>query len=508
MTDGDTTHHTVPTKACGAKSVLVRAATLAILSLLVALVVAACDTTALPTRATSTPRLHTTPVAGLAPGNQTEPTPLPSLTVAASPTSRPTRAASTPTVHVAPTHTPTVEAPPSPSAIAASETPSGTPLSIQERLDLLHEVWGTVNDTYLYADFRGTDWDNARDRYEPRVRASASDAEVYALLSEMVAELGDDHSRFMAPEAARSEDAQQRGSADYVGIGIISSPGDRSIMVIYVFPGSPAERAGIMRRDRITHVDGFPFENPRTDPSRIRGAEGTTVRLTVTSPGRQPREIEVVRERISGGVVPSSRRLDTDPTTGYVIIPDLWTGDMDAQVDRELERLLDGQPPLTGLIIDIRGNGGGYRSVLEHVLGNFVSGDIGSFYDKNGTYPFEVPGRVLQQRLAPIPVAVLTDGGTESYAEVLAAALQYRGRAVVVGRATAGNTETIYRYDFDDGSRLWVAQQGFRLPNGTELEARGLLPDEPVAEDWTAYPESDDPDIRRALEALARWNAR
>jgi C-terminal processing protease CtpA/Prc len=228
------------------------------------------------------------------------------------------------------------------------------------------------------------------------------------------------------------------------------------------------------------------------------------VRLTVVSPGEAPRAIEVVRERIVGGVAPSGRRLESSPSVGYLVIPDLWTGDMDVQVDRELVRLLEEQPAMTGLILDIRGNGGGYRTVLEQILGNFISGEIGEFYDNDSTNPFSITGKALQKQLGGMPLAILTDGGTESYAEVLAGALQVRGRAVVIGRPTAGNTETIYRYDFEDESRLWIAQQGFRLQDGTELEGRGVLPDVPVSEDWTAFPESDDPDIRRALEELAQ----
>lgn len=163
---------------------------------------------------------------------------------------------------------------------------------------------------------------------------------------------------------------------------------------------------------------------------------------------------------------------------------------------------------MTGLVLDIRGNGGGYRGVLEHVLGNFVSGEVGQFVDQDTSYPFVVTGRAMQQRLQGIPLAVLTDNGTESYAEVLAAVLQERGRAIVVGSPTAGNTETIYRYDFDDGSRLWVAEEGFRLSDGSGLEGRGVQPDEPVAQDWTAYSESDDPDIRKALEVLSEASTR
>jgi carboxyl-terminal processing protease len=389
-------------------------------------------------------------------------------------------------------------------------SPTTTPrlLSEEERVALLDEVWSTVKDNYLYADFHGDDWAAARDRYEPRVRAAVSADELYSLLAEMVAELGDDHSRFLSPSDARAEDAQQRGNADYVGIGIVSSPGDRSVMVVFVFPGSPAERAGLMRRDRITHVDGQALSDPRNEPSKIRGPAGTSVRLTVISPGRVPRDVDVVRERITGGVSPTAHRLGINPAVGFLVIPDLWTGDMDRQVDRALGRLLDEAPPLTGLIIDLRGNGGGYRTVLENILGDLVSGKVGEFYDKNGTYPFEITPRALQSRLKGVQVAVLTDGGTESYAEVLAASVQVTGRGIVVGRPSAGNTETIFPYDFDDGSRLWVAEQGFRLPDGTGLEGRGVLPDEAVTEDWTAFSENNDPDILRALQHFGQQGSR
>jgi carboxyl-terminal processing protease len=476
--------------------------------LLVVVILQACDSSRGPLPDPEAAASPTAQVAGLVPENRSgnaSRTPLTSKATETrgQPTSLP---GSSPTA-TPPSSTPQL-ATPTRRALSSPTAASATSLPAETRLQVFDNVWSTVNEKYLYADFGGIDWPGLRERYDQRVKAVQSDVEFYGVVAEMVAELGDDHSRFLAPVEARSEDAQQRGSADYVGVGIISSPGERSIMVVYVFPGSPADRAGIKRRDRITHVDGIPFQNPRTDPSRIRGAEGTSVRLSITSPGSAAREVVVVRERIVGGVAPSSRRLSTDPAIGYLIIPDLWTGDMDVQVNRELEQLLDARPPMSGLILDLRGNGGGYRSVLEQILGNFVSGEVGQFYDKNGTYQFEVTGRALQQRLAGMSLAVLTDGGTESYAEVLAAALKYRGKAVIVGRPTAGNTETIFRYDFEDGSRLWVAEQGFRLPDGTDLEARGVVPDEQVNEDWTAFTENDDPDILRALDVLARWSLR
>jgi C-terminal processing protease CtpA/Prc len=87
---------------------------------------------------------------------------------------------------------------------------------------------------------------------------------------------------------------------------------------------------------------------------------------------------------------------------------------------------------------------------------------------------------------------------------VLAAALQAVGRAQVVGTTTPGNTETIFGYDFADGSRLWLAQEGFRLPSGVNLEGRGVVPDAIVDVDWTTFSDSDDPQIVKALELLGQ----
>jgi C-terminal processing protease CtpA/Prc len=71
-----------------------------------------------------------------------------------------------------------------------------------------------------------------------------------------------------------------------------------------------------------------------------------------------------------------------------------------------------------------------------------------------------------------------------------------------VGSQTAGNTETIYAHTFEDGSRLWLAQEGFRLQDGTNLEGVGVAPSSVVDADWTRYSEDDDPQLLEALRLL------
>jgi len=224
----------------------------------------------------------------------------------------------------------------------------------------------------------------------------------------------------------------------------------------------------------------------------------------VESPGRAPREVDIVRDTIGGEIVPTASRLSADPGIGYLVIPDLWTNDMDTLVNDTLRDLLDGPTPLTGLIIDLRGNGGGFRTVLESILGEFVSGEVGTFFNQKEQHPFTIQKGPLFDRLKNVPVVVLVDKGSESYTEVLSAVLQAKGRAKVVGTPSAGNTETIYRYDFDDGSRLWLAEESFKLPDGTNLEGRGVIPDVTISEDWTTYTEENDPDILAALKLLKK----
>jgi len=283
-----------------------------------------------------------------------------------------------------------------------------------------------------------------------------------------------------------------------VGVGILSSYDEDSALILVVFPDSPAEAAGLKRRDRVTHVDGVPFD---PNDNAVRGPEGTQVRLTVKSPGRAMRDLIVTRRAVQGKITPHARRLESDSSVGYLVVPSLWADDMAQQVEEKLAELLDGGD-LSGLIIDLRANEGGWRNVLTGILGQFVSGNVGSFYTQERQIPLYIDSETLNNDLRDVPLVVLVDADTQSYAEVLAGALQASGRAKVVGSKTAGNTETVYPYDFDDGSRLWVAQEGFKLPDGTNLEGRGVVPDYIVDIVWTDYTEEEDPHVVKAVELL------
>lgn len=421
------------------------------------------------------------------------PTPTPLAVVAAgtvlAPTTAPTRAATLPATA---TSAPLPSATPEPSATVLPP-PTPTPMDVVARQQIFTEVWTTIDENYLYPDFGGVDWDAVRAEFEPRISEAPNDQAFYELVAAMVNRLGDDHSRFLPPNAAQRQDALTSGREEQVGIGVITLSLGDSLLIQHVFPGSPAERAGLRPRDRIVSIDGVFYAQ-----RDLQGREGTPVRLTVVRPGEQSRDIVITRRRVEGRITPIARRLADG--IGYLNITTLWVNDMDAQVSQALASIA-APAPLHGLIIDLRSNPGGWRSVLTGILSHFTQGEVGQFTSRKGDTPLLIgPGAAPDLR--GVPLVVLIDGGTASYAELIAAVLQRRAGAVVVGAPSAGNTETIYSYELTGGARLWVAQEGFELADGVSLEGVGVQPDIVVVEDWTRYSEADDPAINEALRLL------
>jgi C-terminal processing protease CtpA/Prc len=138
--------------------------------------------------------------------------------------------------------------------------------------------------------------------------------------------------------------------------------------------------------------------------------------------------------------------------------------------------------------------------VLVSVLSHFVRGEVGGFFDRHSTRPL-----VVKEGSGPdlrgLPMVVLINNATSSYAELLAAIVQAEAHAYVIGIPSPGNTETIYAYELSGGARLWVAQEGFRLSNGINLEGKGVQPDLVMDPDWTRS-ELEDPHILEAMRYL------
>lgn len=389
-------------------------------------------------------------------------------------------------------------------SMAPHETPS--PEQVEEWVSVFTAAWEDVRDNYIYPDFNGVDWNAVYDEFLPRVESAQNADEFYDLMHEMFDRLADDHSRFLSPEEVAEDDRATAGEADYVGIGVRTSvvTDTRAAVIELVFPDSPAERGGLRPHDSILAVNGNPVidDAGASHMHDARGPEGTPVTITVKTPGGTARDVVLIRAPLSGQAPVVTRRLDGD--IGYLLVPafdDLTIGD---RTDQALEDLTAEGPALKGLILDLRVNYGGALLTAQQVLGLFTKGTVGYFVSKDSRWPMVVPAHDIGGS-QDIPLVILVGRGTASFGEVFAGILQAKGRAQVVGMITDGNVEVLLPHEYSDGSRAWIAENTFELPNGKQnWEDAGIIPDVIVNARWDEFTEADDPQIRAAWELLSR----
>jgi carboxyl-terminal processing protease len=337
-------------------------------------------------------------------------------------------------------------------------------------------LWNAVNDNYVDPGFNGRDWEAIGTRYQALVEQGLSDEAFFVLMRVMVNELGDEHSYFQSPAEVQEEAAAIAGQLDFVGIGALLLPvSGEAAAVISLFPDGPAAQAGLQVHDVVTAVDGGAVRDPN-GYSRTRGPEGTAVTLTVRTPGEAPRDVALTRRRVTGGV-PLQVCLVPGTRVGYVMLPTFEDETIDDSL-REALTALTADGPLDGLILDNRMNGGGLGSVAQQTLGMFLGGPQGAFVTRTGREELVVEPEDLGGSQS-VPLVVLVGPDTVSYGEVVSGVLQLAGRATIVGQPTLGNVEQLRRYDFEDGSRAWIASATFEplgLPAGI-WEETGIVPD-------------------------------
>ena len=415
-----------------------------------------------------------------------------------------------------PSPTATIVVTPSPTRPSVTATPR--PTLPQTDVDaettarhrrIFEQVWTTVNTQYVYPDFNGANWDAIHAEYGARIDRGLSDEDFWQAMAEMIDQLGDDHSSFLPPSEAREQDSQLQGNLTYAGIGIYAAAqAEKQQAVIFiVFPGSPADAAGLRAHDTILAINGQPIINADGSDNldRLRGLPGTRVTVTIRSPGASPREVSLSRARVDGALRVTGRTLLIEPGArrlGYILIPTLWDAHI-AATARETLIDLTSAGPLDGLILDLRVNGGGTSTNLLALSAFFTEGARGEFVSRDESRPLEVTPEPIGNSQG-VPLVILISEDTESYAEVFSGVLLEAGRAQLVGRPSAGNVETVYGYDFEDGSRAWIARETFIPPSGDRWENAGLTPSVRVEQTWDEFTDANDPAIAAAVDLLTR----
>jgi carboxyl-terminal processing protease len=289
-----------------------------------------------------------------------------------------------------------------------------------------------------------------------------------AAVEGMLDALGDRWSSYYSAHEYEGFQRELRGHYSGVGVWLQASQGDGA-RVTRVQPGSPAARAGVRAGDRLTEVDGRAADGVpvSTLTEWLRGPGGTHVALSVDGDG-PPRRTELVRAEVRTEEV-TARPLGR----GLVRVP---VASFRQGVGRDVRRVVgDADAPRQGIVLDLRGNPGGLVEEAVAVASVFLDGGPVVTYERRGSRSRTLDAASGGDEATPL--VVLVDQGTASAAEMLAASLQDRNRAVVVGSRTVGKGSVQEPLRLSDGSALSLTVGRYLTPSGTSVEGVGVEPD-------------------------------
>jgi carboxyl-terminal processing protease len=334
------------------------------------------------------------------------------------------------------------------------------------------ELPGGLRRAFVASDTRVRDEliDTIESDYYKKVPRSSLET---ASLKGIVASLGDRFSRYLTPSETKSFNTQLNGG-EFAGVGITVDPERRGLRVLSVIPGSPAAGVGIRAGDVITRVDGRSIAGAaaRTASSRIRGKPGTVVQLTVLVPGRGTRTLSVRRAKLRAPVT-EGRIVTRDGAKLGVTQLSTFNEGAHRKLRDEVERLL--RQGAKGIVLDLRGNGGGLLREGRLVASIFIP--KGLIVSTRGRTSPEEKLDATGDAISPkIPVVVLVDGGTASASEIVAGALRDHHRATVVGTKTFGKGVFQQIEPLSNGGVVDLTVGRFFLPNGENLAGRGIVP--------------------------------
>ena len=335
-------------------------------------------------------------------------------------------------------------------------------------------------------------------RYPRRVAAGAI---VRAAIAGEAASVRDPYTLLFHPKEFEKFNAFL-GNETFGGIGAtlaLDSDGAH-VRVENTIAGSPAERAGIRAGDAIVAIDGTPTANADAASvgARLRGKVGTTVLLTLARDGATlPQRVAVVRAKIAPPVVTFALLASG---VGYLRLAGF--GDDAAKQTRAAIASLE-RSGMTALVLDLRGNGGGYGEEAKSVASAFVaSGPIFATQERVGVPHVE---RATGDATFAGKLVVLVDGDTASASEIVAGALQDDARATLVGTRTFGKGVVQSIFPLPDGAALKVTTARYTTPKGRNIDGTGLAPDvvvTPAPRQVVGDPKTDAP-LARAIALLA-----
>lgn len=336
-------------------------------------------------------------------------------------------------------------------------------------------------------------------------RGDDSSKRVDGAIAGMLSSLGDPYTTYLPKD--ENEMFQTDLSGEFSGIGAEISSINGYPTIVAPLTGSPAERAGLKAKDVILKVDGqdTESENFAAVINRIRGANGTTVTLTISREGEsKPLEIKITREKITLPNVKGEVKQSGDWSYCYVSLNE-FVEDSDNKVASALNDCAD--KGVKRAVLDLRNNPGGLLDTAVSLASKLIDPTVKPGLNKVIVWQKDRDNKLTSYPTTATadfkdwPLVVLVNEGSASASEILAGALKDYGRASLVGQKTFGKGSVQELRNLSDGSSIKLTVAKWLTPNQTEIDHQGIEPDVKV-EASTDSTGATDPQLDAAVAAL------
>lgn len=358
----------------------------------------------------------------------------------------------------------------------------------QVDFDLFWKAWNILDQKYV-----DTSTSSAT-----AVKKTSTDR-LHGAIQGMVSSLGDPYTMFFTPEEATVFESQIEGN--FEGVGMELGIKNNTLTVIAAMKSTPAERAGIKSGDKIVKIDDKITVDVSVEQAvkLIRGKKGTPVRLTISREGKDPFEVTVIRDVINLPTIDTSY----DQKSGIFTIRLYSFSAQSTTLFRNALRDF----VATGsnkLILDLRGNPGGYLSSAVDMASWFLPAGKVVVREDYGSNQAEVVEKSKGYNIFndSLKMVILVDGGSASASEILAGALSEYGKATLVGTKTFGKGSVQEFMKLDDNTALKVTIARWLTPNGVSISAEGLTPSIEVKNTSEEMEKDIDKQMEKAIELL------
>ena len=355
---------------------------------------------------------------------------------------------------------------------ALSGTVAGALLTTQFAGPLVAQEAARPSSVYEQLDLFGSIFERIRADYVEEVDSQKL---IEAAINGMLTSL-DPHSSYLPPDDYADMRVQTRGS--FGGLGIEVTQEEGFVKVVSPMDDTPADAAGILAGDYITHVDGESVLGLTLDQAvdKMRGPVGSEIIITVVREGTpEPFDVSIIRDTIKLTAV-KGRTEGSAVVLRISTFNDQTYGNLEASIAKGIADL-GGIDNVTGFVVDLRNNPGGLLTQAVMVSDAFL--DAGEIVSTRGRDPAQserfnaTAGDLAQGK----PVVVLINGGSASASEIVTGALQDHHRAIVVGTKSfgKGSVQTVMPIRGDGAMRLTTSR--YYTPSGRSIQALGIAPD-------------------------------